>query len=294
VPRATIGGYEMHYEASGKGFPVAFVYGGFGGMVSTLLPREHPWRGDFSRHYTVVTYDRRSSGRSAYPENGYSLENFAGDLGELLRHLGIERSHLIGSSAGGPIAITYALMYPEAVEALALVNTSPCLVPEGAPAERIRARVRLLETEGPEAAYEARREAGPVGLDLFFANVRNVDPAMLDGLREVHKQVQARIRESTREQRVAWYAGETRNYSAYLGVDLTPRLHDLRMPTFIIHGDADSIVPVSGAYALKDHIHQADLNILRGAEHGLMAGNEEAPRAILDFLRRIDAAAGGG
>jgi pimeloyl-ACP methyl ester carboxylesterase len=149
--------------------------------------------------------------------------------------------------------------------------------------------VRLLEEEGPEATYEARRQAGPVGLDLFFANVRNVDPARVRELQEVQKQVQARISETTREQRVAWYAGETNNYSAYLGADLTPRLHDLHMPTFVIHGDADSIVPVSGAYALKDHIPQAELSILRGAEHGLMAGNEEAPRAILDFLGRIDA-----
>jgi pimeloyl-ACP methyl ester carboxylesterase len=289
VPRANINGFEIYYETSGEGSPVAFVHGGFGGIVTTLLPRQYPWRSNFSRHYTVVTYDRRSAGRSAYPESGYSLEDSARDLRDLLRHLDIERSHLIGSSAGGPIAMTYALMYPEAVKALVLVNTSPCLIPEGAPAERIRARVRLLEEEGPEAAYEARREAGPVGLDLFFANVRNVDPARLRELREAQEQVQARIRETTLEQRVAWYAGETRNYSAYLGVDLTPRLPDLRMPTFIIHGDADSVVPVAGAYVLKDHIHQADLSILRGAEHGLMAGNEEAPRAILDFLRRIDA-----
>lgn len=289
MPTATINGFEMYYEVSGEGFPVAFVHGGFGGMVSTLFPREYPWRGDFSQQYAVVTYDRRSAGRSAYPESGYSLENFAQDLRDLLRHLDIERSHLIGSSAGGPIAMTYALMYPEAVKALVLVNTSPCLIPEGPPAERIRARVRLLEEEGAEAAYDARRQAGPVGLDLFLANVRNVDPAMVRELREVQKQVQARIRETSREQRVAWYAGETHNYSAYLGVDLTPRLHELHMPTFIIHGDADSIVPAAGAYALKDHIPQAELSILRGAEHGLMAGNEEAPRAILGFLRRIDA-----
>lgn len=289
MPKESINGFDMSYEVAGSGHPVAFIHGGFGGMGSTLVRTKYPWRDQFAEHYRVVTYDRRSAGASAYPTDGHSLENLAKDLRELLRHLGAEQSHIIGSSAGGPIALTYALAYPETAKALVLVNTSPRLIAEGRATEAMQERVDLLEREGEEAAYKARRSRGPAGLEaLMRARAATATPDQIAMFRERGEQIQRLAKQTSREDRIRWYAGETRNYSAYVGCDLTERLAALSMPTFIIHGDADSVVPVAGAHKLHDGIGGSELRILAGAEHGLMAGNADAPPAILEFLQRVD------
>lgn len=290
MPRKTINGFEMYYEVAGQGFPVAFVHGGFGGIASTLDAQPEPWVELFAQRYRVITYDRRAAGRSEYPDDGYSLENFAEDLRELLRHLGVERSHLIGASAGGPIAITYVLSYPEMVKALALVNTAPRLIPEGSPTEGLRERVALLEREGSEAAYEARKSQPAMGLDMMLEDVvKAATPEQIAEFLQRRELLQGLIKNTSREDRIRWYAGETRNYSAYLGSDLTTRLSEIAMPAFIIHGDADSVVPAAGAHLLHQGIPNSELHILPGAQHGLMAGNnEEAWQAMLDFLVRVD------
>jgi pimeloyl-ACP methyl ester carboxylesterase len=290
MPKKTINGFDMYYEAAGDGYPVAFVHGGFGGIASTLDPQPEPWVELFAQRYRVITYDRRSAGRSEYPVDGYSLENLARDLRELLCDLGVERSHFIGASAGGPIAITYALTYPETVKALALVNTAPRLIPEGPPTEGLRERVAFLEREGSEAAYEARRSQPAMGLDTMLEDVvKSATPEQIAEFLKRRELLQDLIKNTSREERIRWYAGETRNYSAYLGSDLTGRLAEITMPTFIIHGDADSVVPVAGAHQLHEGIRNSELRILPGAQHGLMAGNnEETWQAMLDFFVRID------
>ena len=292
MPKKMINGFGMYYQVRGDGFPLAFIHGGFGGMTSTLAPRSEPWVATcLDAGYRVITYDRRSAGRSDYPDDGYTLESFARDLRELLRHLNVERAHVMGSSAGGPIALTYALHYPETVKALVLIHTAPALLAEPRAVERMRARLELLEREGPEAAYEAGRSQ-PLGLQELLrrrAAAAGVDAEAMAQAAGVAQAVRERVEQSSREDRVRWFAGETRNYSAYLGVDLTPRLGELTMPTFVIHGDADSIVPVQGGYALAERIPNAELRILPGEEHGLMGRPTAAPAAIVDFLRKVAA-----
>jgi pimeloyl-ACP methyl ester carboxylesterase len=290
MPKETINGFQMYYEVSGDGFPVAFIHGGFGGIASTLAPEPGLWVEPFAQRYRVIIYDRRSTGRSDYPDDGYSLENFARDARELLNHLGIERSHVIGASAGGPIAITYAVTYPEAVEALALVNTAPRLIAEGPPTDGLRDRVAFLEREGAQAAYEVRRSQPAMGLETVLTDiVKNATPEQIAEFVQRRELLQRRIKDTTREDRIRWYAGETRNYSAYVDSDLSDRLAEIAVPAFIIHGDADSVVPVAGAHQLHEGIPNSDLRILPGAQHGLMAGNnEEAWQAMLDFFVRTD------
>ena len=295
MPKETINGFEMHYEVRGEGTPVALIHGGFGGISSTLSTRSEPWVPTFlDAGYQVITYDRRAAHQSDYPEDGYTLENFALDLRELLRHLNVERAHIIGTSGGGPIAVTYALHYRETMKSLVLVNTSPALLAEPKAAERMRARLELLEREGPEAAYEARREQ-PLGMYELVkrrAAEAGVDEATMAKTPGLGQGGDAQVKRSTREERVRWYAGEVRNYAAYAGVDLTSRLRELRLPAFIIHGDGDSIVPVKGSYTLAEHIPNAELRILEGEEHGLLTRPTEAPAAIVAFLRALEAGSG--
>jgi 3-oxoadipate enol-lactonase len=281
MPQARINGVWLHYDTAGSGPPLLFIHGGFGGISTTLAPRTHPWASAILDAHTFIHYDRRAAGQSEYPETGYDLETFAADARGLLEHLGEERAFVIGDSAGGPIAMTFALAYPEATRGLVLAETGGRLL-FGRSAERIRARIAVLEAEGPAAAYAARKEGGGVGLDeraKWFTLPPDVERELERGQRAFLE----RLRETTREQRIAWYAGELRNYSAYLDVDLHPRLAGIRCPTLVIHGDRDGLIPHDFGRRLAAGIPNAELATIPDADHGVLyfPGAAEALRAWL-------------
>ena len=123
MPTAAINGTEIYYETHGSGFPLVFVHGGYGGLGTGAAPSNPGWLDQFTDDFEVILYDRRSSGRSGFPEAPHTMEQFATDIAELLKHLGHERAHVWGTSAGGPITIQFGLSYPEM--AASLVVTVP-------------------------------------------------------------------------------------------------------------------------------------------------------------------------
>lgn len=286
MPQVQINGVALYYESAGSGPPVLFIHGGFGGFSTTLAPRTHPWAAAILDAHTFIHYDRRAAGRSEYPEAGYDLETFAADAHGLLQHLGQERAFIMGDSAGGPIALTYALAYPEATRGLVLAETGARLL-SGRSADRIRERIALLETEGAAAAYAARKEGGGVGLDAR-AKWFTLPPDVEADLERGQRAFLQRLGETTREDRIDWYAGELRNYSAYLDVDLHPRLADIPCPTLVIHGDRDGLIPHALGQRLATGIPNAELVTIADADHGVMyfPGAADALRTWLDRQRR--------
>lgn len=285
MPHARINGVEIYYETAGDGPPILFIHGGFGGITTTLAPRTHPWASVILESHTFVHYDRRAAGQSEYPEAGYDLETFAADARGLLEHLGEERAFIMGDSAGGPIALAFALAYPGATRGLVLAETGAHLL-SGRFAERVRARIALLEREGPAAAYAARKEGGGVGLGeraKWFTLPPDIEAELERGQRAFLE----RLTETTREDRIGWYAGELLNYSAYLDVDLHPRLGDIDCPTLVIHGDRDGLIPHELGARLAAGIPDAELVTIPDADHGVMyfPGAAEALRVWLDRQR---------
>ena len=80
--------------------------------------------------------------------------------------------------------------------------------------------------------------------------------------------------------------GAIRNYEAFVGFDFADRLGELKMPTVIIHGDADPVVPFENAGILKSGIANAELKTIDGAVHGLLA-YEEARAALRDWVGSV-------
>ena len=108
MPKANVNGFEMYYEDGGEGPALVFIHGGFPSLQSALnapVPYDWGWERDFAQHFHFVWYDRRGCYRSASPPEGYDLLNQARDLEGLLDYLHIPSTHLIGSSAGGPILV---------------------------------------------------------------------------------------------------------------------------------------------------------------------------------------------
>lgn len=268
MARAIINGLDVYYQVRGGGTPLLFIHGGFGGISSTLSPNDHDWAEGLTDRYAFVQYDRRCAGRSAYPETGYDMDALAADARALLDHLGLSRVFVMGDSAGGPIALTFALTHPEMTRGLVLAETGARLL-GGTFGDRIRRRVEVLCRDGAEAAYRARKLDGSVGLGERTQWYTLPDEAQARVVREQGAALE-RLRSTAREDRIRWYAGELRNYAAYLDVDLHPRLGELGCPTLVLHGDRDALVPPALGAALAAGIPGAELVTIPNADHGVM------------------------
>ncbi|MDD5439348.1 MAG: alpha/beta hydrolase [Candidatus Omnitrophica bacterium] len=120
MPRVKLGDISLYYEEQGKGQPLLLIAG---------LGADHAsWTGvslRLARHFRVITFDNRGSGRSDTPRTRYSVRCMAGDAVKLLDYLRIQKCHVIGHSMGGYIAGTLAAHYPERVGMLVLEATAP-------------------------------------------------------------------------------------------------------------------------------------------------------------------------
>ena len=155
----------MYYQAAGCGEPVVYVHGGFPSLASVLLglPRDRSewgWEHDFADHFRFVSYDRRGCYRSSCPENGYGLIDMAEDLEGLLDELSIPSVHLIGSSAGGPIATAFAATRAGRTRSLSLTGTASNLFPPDDITKVVAEQIGYLDWSlGPRPRSTGDRQA---------------------------------------------------------------------------------------------------------------------------------------
>jgi pimeloyl-ACP methyl ester carboxylesterase len=300
MPRVHLNGADLHYQRAGTGLPVVFVHGGFSdARMAVTDPADWvwTWEQDFARRFDFVWYDRRGCHHSSCPANGYDLENQALDLELLLDHLGLPDAHVVASSAGGPIAVVFAAAHPARVRSLVLVGTAARLWPPDDPdASLIREQVRRLERDGPDAASDAR----PPGAEVCYAALWERRAAAARGaLREY----EARLAEAAvavarlpRPVRVARHAAELRNLIAYVDRDVTDDARRVRVPTLVLHGDADELVPLPAGRALAGAVPRAELRVVPGGPHSLLWRSDEGRPAAIGFVERVqrerDAASG--
>lgn len=279
MPFADVNGIRLSYETVGEGTPLLFIHGGYGGPATTLAPQSHAIKTILPRDKVrTILYDRRNAGQSQYTDAHYTLSTIAADALGLLDHLGIGKAIVVGTSAGGPPALEIALSHPERVIALSLPNTGANL----ASLERPQGKTRLdlvqrSKTEGDRAVFEARKVSlrVPVPSD-------SGDPA------EVARQakLKAALQVVSDDDLFRYSVGEIRNFEAYLGVDYTPRLGELKMPVCIIHGTADRVVPYAWGEALHRAVSHSQMHPIAGADHGILS-YEGAAVALRDWVGRV-------
>ena len=271
MPFADINGFQMHYTVMGdENAPtLALIHGGLGGgdgSADTIRRQGAALSGA----YRCIFYDRRACGQSDAPAGGYDIPNCAVDLHGLLIHLGIDKAHILGSSAGGPIAAQFALDYPEMTETLILVNTMS--YSQEAQREVRRQELRRLKER---MAEDGRAAAVERAVSDRFPQMATDDPVRF-----------ARIVQDN----IGLLEGIAATHQAYvdIGDSLEDRFSDLKMPVTIIHGDSDSRIPVECGQALHAAIPHSELHIIPGAEHGLMTNEaaDDTREIILSSLRK--------
>ena len=107
---------KIHYQARGSGASIVLLHDGL--FSSTIWDNQFE---ELARNYRVIRYDRRGFGKSGISKSSFQDHE---DLKRLLSHLKIERVTLVGSSAGGAVALDFALAYPDAVERIVLIGTT--------------------------------------------------------------------------------------------------------------------------------------------------------------------------
>ncbi len=125
MPKVLADGINFHYWQVGEGPDMVMVHGLNGNLAVWHLRMVPTLR----KEYRVTTYDLRGHGRSDMPPTGYTTEDMARDLRNIMDALGIERAHLVGHSLGADIILHCGLLYPDRVDKMVLIEPSiPALI----------------------------------------------------------------------------------------------------------------------------------------------------------------------
>jgi pimeloyl-ACP methyl ester carboxylesterase len=260
MPKVTVGDITMYYEVHGKGEPLVIINGAGAGVE--FLYRRIP---KFSREFRLVIFDNRGAGRSDRPDMTYTTELMADDLAGLLDAIGIDWAHIYGMSMGGMIAQQFALRHPKKVRSLILAVTS-CGGPKGV----VQPLAPMTDVYGarPEEAAEAMLRW--LITDEFIAKNPSVFRQLVTFAVE-HPLV---------------HEGLPRHTEAVTTHDTYERLPEIAVPTLILAGDADRIMPLEHARILASRIPDARLAILKNSGHMLIEAADEADSIMLDFLKK--------
>jgi len=261
---------DLYYEDHGSGKPVVLIHGyplsgaSWEKQLPILLDADH----------RVITYDRRGFGKSSQPTTGYNYDTFAEDLHKLVTHLKLRHFALVGFSMGGGEVARYLGKYGSkgVSKAVFISSVPPFLLktpdnPEG---------VDSAVSEGIEKAVVADRYAF---FTDFFKNFYNTD--LLLGKRVSEQVVQA-----------SWNLAAGASATASLACvptwheDFRNDLSKIDVPTLVIHGDADRILPItaSGLRTAK-LIKGARLVVVKDGPHCITWTHaEEVNSELANFL----------
>lgn len=270
VGKENSGNIELYYEDHGAGKPVVLIHGYplSGASWEKQLPAL------LGAGYRVITYDRRGFGKSSQPTDGYNYDTFAADLHALLESLTLQDCALVGFSMGGGEIARYLGKYGAkgVSKAVIIGGVPPFLLktadnPEG---------VDGAAFQGIQQGIAADRYAS---FTPFFKNFFNTD--LLLGTRVSEEAVRACWN-------LAASASATASYACVSTwqEDFRQDVARIDVPTLVIHGDHDRIVPLesSGARTAK-LVKGARLIVIKGGPHAVTWTHaDEVNSELLRFL----------
>ncbi len=262
---------QLYYEDRGSGKPVILVHGwplsgGSWERQSAML---------LQSGFRVITYDRRGFGRSSAPETGYEYDTLAGDLAKLIDKLGVQDASLVGFSMGGGEVARYMGKYGgKGIAKVAFISSiAPALRKDGNNPDGVDPAV----FEGIKRGIEADRYAFLTSFLHDFFNKK-----LLGGTHISNEAIQAN-----------WNVAAASSSGAMLKCvdawleDFRPDLKSVTVPTLVIHGDADQIIPAKASgERMPQYVKHAQVKILKDAPHGCTWTHAtEVNKALLEFVR---------
>ena len=254
-------GTKIYWEAHGTGTPLLLIMGL--GYTSEMWHRTLPV---MAEHYRTIIFDNRGVGRSDVPEGAYAMATMAADALAVLDAAGVEQAHVFGISMGGIIAQELALQAPQRVRSLVLGCTHHGGTKAILPSEEV---LKVLAARGAMPVEEGIYAMVPYIYDLATPRERIEEDLA--------------IRRRTFPSSTGYF-GQLQGIMAY---ESRPRLPQLAVPTLVIHGTSDQLVPPGNAEQLASLIPDAKLVLLPNASHIFMTDQPAAShQAVLDFLQQ--------
>ena len=216
--------------------------------------------------YRVLRVDNRGAGRTGdVPGGPYPVELMAADALAVLDAAGVDKAHVVGISMGGLIAQELALSFPERVRSLVLMATHA----GAAHAVWDPEAVEFLGSRGPLTP----REAAEVSVRFNYAADTPRD--------ELEKDWAIRLPLAATPQ---GYVQQLVGSSTWVGLE---RLPQLSVPTLVLHGELDRLIPAENGRMLAGLIPGAELAMVKGANHLLTTDRQDEVNALLlDWLSR--------
>lgn len=266
-----VAGVKIHYKVFGSGQPVMILLHGFG--ASTFSWREVT--GPLSQSGTVIVYDRPAFGLTERPlpgswvgQNPYSEPAQVTILFGLMDALEVRSAILVGNSAGGSVAVNAALTQPDRVQALVLVDAAIYDSGRTVPAWlRWVSHTPQAERIGPLLT----RSIASRGIEILFSAWHDRARIMPEIIRGYRLPLRAQN----------WDVALWQYTTAAQPGNLSAHLAELHLPTLVITGDDDRIVPTANSLRLAQEIPGAQLVVVKDCGH---VPQEECP---VDFLQAV-------
>jgi non-heme chloroperoxidase len=264
-------GAQIFYKDWGTGQPVVFSHGwplssdAFEDQMFFLA----------SRHYRCIAHDRRGHGRSSQPWQGNNMDTYADDLAQLVELLGLEDVVHVGHSAGGGEVARYIGRQgtKQVAKAVLIGAVTPLLLktadnPAGLPIEAFNEKRSLVKADRSQLFKDQ---------SIFYYGYNRPKAKISEGVRESYW-LQAMM------------AGFPATYDcikAFSETDFTADLKRFDVPTLILHGDDDQMVPIEvTARVTAKIIKHATLKVYPGAPHGMCTTlKNKINKDLLAFLK---------
>ena len=255
-------GAKIYWEEHGEGPPVLLIMG-----LSFTLDMWFRILPEVSRFYRTIIFDNRGIGRSDVPSGPYSIRTLATDAVAVLDAAGVEAAHVVGASMGGMIAQEMALSYPHRVLSLALGCTSYSGLFSKWPRFR----------QGPSSIAWFRSDR--LARERSFRNIlyaRETPDALIE------EDIRIRIA-------CNWtFRGVMSQLSGILLWNSYGRLPRVKVPTLVMHGDEDHLLPPQNGKIVASRIPGARFELLPNAGHMLTTDQPEATLMhLLRFLAEV-------
>jgi pimeloyl-ACP methyl ester carboxylesterase len=258
MPTAAINGINVHYtDSAGDGPAIVFSHGF--AMDHSMFDRQVAALSD---EYRVITWDERGHGATATP-GPFTYWDSARDVLALLDHLGLDTAVLAGMSQGGFLSLRAAMLEPDRVRALILID-SQAGVEDPANTDSYRQLHDIWMDQGPAPVQEIVSAIilGPGNWDHWYAK---------------------------------WAAADRDQFSFAFDAlmereDISSRLGEVTCPALIIHGTADAAIPVDKAKALRDGLGgQTTLTLIEDGTHASNVSHpDEVNATMANFLRTLE------